>query len=92
MKSLNSENDFCFPKIKEAFTVKLKMISVDHHFRFHQTQKNIKKYFMPKQSEHKIESMILHLLSFHVMLELWFHNSQARLIFRIMMISYLNMK
>jgi hypothetical protein len=46
MKSLNQENDFVFKivsrfaKIKEAFTVKLKMISVNHYFRPHQTLKN----------------------------------------------------
>jgi hypothetical protein len=26
-----------FPKIKEAFIVKLKMIFIDHYFRSHQT-------------------------------------------------------
>jgi hypothetical protein len=34
-----------FLKIKEAFTVKQKMISVDHYFRFHQTPKNAKNIF-----------------------------------------------
>jgi len=29
-----------FPKIKEAFTIKPKMIFVDHYFRFYQTPKN----------------------------------------------------
>jgi hypothetical protein len=52
-----------FSKIKKAFSVKLKMISVDHHFRLYQTPKNKKlyiyiyiyiyfrKYFTPKQIE-----------------------------------------
>jgi hypothetical protein len=42
-----------FPKIIEAFSVKLKMISINHHFRLHQTLKNTKnkKYFTPKQKE-----------------------------------------
>jgi hypothetical protein len=42
INSLNPENDlwFCFSKIIEAFTVKQKMISVDHYFRSHQTPKN----------------------------------------------------
>jgi hypothetical protein len=31
-----------FPKIKEAFTVKPKMIFVDHYFRPYQTPKNTK--------------------------------------------------
>jgi hypothetical protein len=38
MKSLKTVN--LFPKIKEAFTVKLKMISIDLYFRFHQIPKN----------------------------------------------------
>jgi hypothetical protein len=29
-----------FPKIKEAFSVKLKIISFEHHFRLHETPKN----------------------------------------------------
>jgi hypothetical protein len=33
-----------FSKIKKAFSVKLKMISVDHHFRLYQTLKNKKLY------------------------------------------------
>jgi replicative DNA helicase len=31
-----------FSKIKETFTVKLKMIFVDYHFQLHQTPKNTK--------------------------------------------------
>jgi hypothetical protein len=34
-----------FPKIKEAFTVKQKMIFVDHYLHPHQTQKNAEKHF-----------------------------------------------
>jgi hypothetical protein len=34
-----------FPKIKEAFMVKLKMIFVDHYFCPHQTPKNAEKHF-----------------------------------------------
>jgi hypothetical protein len=34
-----------FPKIKNAFRVKLKIISVDHDFRLHQTPKKCQKYF-----------------------------------------------
>jgi hypothetical protein len=34
-----------FLKIKEAFTVKMKMIFVYHHFRLHQTPKNTKNIF-----------------------------------------------
>jgi len=41
-------------KLKEAFTITLKMIFVDHHFRLHQTRKNIK-YFTLKQTEHIIK-------------------------------------
>jgi hypothetical protein len=44
-----------FSKIKEAFTVKLKIISVNHYFRSHQTLKNAKKHFTPKQTEHNNE-------------------------------------
>jgi len=55
MKSLNPENDLRlffylkkivnrFLKMKETFTVKLKIIFVDHHFELHQTLKNTK-YF-----------------------------------------------
>jgi hypothetical protein len=35
----------CFSKIKEAFTVKLKMISADHYIRLHQTPKNVERIF-----------------------------------------------
>jgi hypothetical protein len=48
----------CFPKLKEAFTVKLKMIFVDHHLIFgctkHRKIQKIfsRKYFMSKQTEH----------------------------------------
>jgi len=34
-----------FLKIKEAFTIKLKMIFVDHYFRLHQTPKNVENIF-----------------------------------------------
>jgi hypothetical protein len=34
-----------FSKIKEAFTVKLKMIFIDHYFRPHQTPKNAENIF-----------------------------------------------
>jgi hypothetical protein len=34
-----------FPKIKEAFTVKLKMISVDHYFHPYQTLENVENIF-----------------------------------------------
>jgi hypothetical protein len=44
-----------FPKIKEAFTVKLKMISVNHYFLPHQTPENVKiifqKTFYAEQTE-----------------------------------------
>jgi hypothetical protein len=44
MKSLDPENDLRFLKgfleIKEALKVKLKMISVYHHFLLYQTPKN----------------------------------------------------
>jgi len=47
---------FSFPKIKEVFTIKLKMIFIDYHFRLHPTPKNTenisKKYFTLKQTEH----------------------------------------
>jgi hypothetical protein len=39
MKRLN------FPKFKVAFTVKLKMISIDHYFRLNQTPKNTENIF-----------------------------------------------
>jgi hypothetical protein len=35
----------CFPKIKEAFTVKLKIIFVDYYFRGYQTLKNAENIF-----------------------------------------------
>jgi hypothetical protein len=49
IKSLNSEKDLRFlfkivnrfSKIKEVFTVKLKMIFVGHHFQLYQTLNNI---------------------------------------------------
>jgi hypothetical protein len=50
-KSLILENDLRFktvnrfPKIKETFIVKLKMISINHYFCFYH-------YFTPKQAEH----------------------------------------
>jgi hypothetical protein len=40
MKNLNPENDLLFLKIKETFTVKLKMIFVDHYFHPAKHQKN----------------------------------------------------
>jgi hypothetical protein len=59
-KELNSENKTVnrFPKIKEAFTVKRKMISADHYFRPPpNTEKMLKiffrKNFTLKQTEHK---------------------------------------
>jgi hypothetical protein len=48
MKSFNSKKQFTvfktinhFSKIEEAFSVKLKMVFIYHHFRLHQTPKNI---------------------------------------------------
>jgi len=60
MKSFKSEKRFTvlnrFLKIKEAFMVKLKMISVDHYFRPHQIPKIFfKKHFTQKQADHKIK-------------------------------------
>jgi hypothetical protein len=40
LKTINS-----FSKIKEAFTVKQKIISVDYYFRPYQTQKNAENIF-----------------------------------------------
>jgi len=46
IKSLNSKKTVNrFSKIKEVFTVKLKMIFVDHYICSHQTPKNIKNIF-----------------------------------------------
>jgi hypothetical protein len=40
------ENDlWFFPKIKEAFKVKLKIIFVDHYFHHQQTPKNVEIIF-----------------------------------------------
>jgi hypothetical protein len=62
MKSLNLKNNLLFSKSKEAFTVKLKMISVDHYFRPHQTLKTPKhlkkKIFYTKTNKTLVKRLI----------------------------------